>query len=139
MLFTPTFNGNAIFGLAVHIQQVPDEAVCQLDAFFGVPGLLGLFGNTRGRTFHISGALFDSSPVAVSLDKDIFLPGTQYSIVGQIGTLFDTLGDTWLNVIYLGHFQADANGPKPAVTGDSNGDIISGWAWPYQCVFRGLS
>jgi hypothetical protein len=136
--FTPTFNGSAIFGVAVHIVQVPDEAACQLDAFFGVPGVLALFGNTRGRTFHISGLLFDVNISAVATDRDVFLPGTSNSIVGTLGTLHDTVGDSWSNVLYLGHFQADQNGPRPAVI-EGGGGPIGGYAWPYQCVMRGLS
>ena len=137
MIFTPTYNGDAIFGLAVHIVQVPDDAAVSLDAFFGVPGLLALYGNTRGRTFQISGVLFDSDIEAVAGDRDVFLPGTQNSIVGTVATLYDTVGDTWDNVLYLGHFQADPMGPRLAVC-DVGGNPEAGYAWPYQCVMRGL-
>jgi hypothetical protein len=138
MIYNPTFNGSAIFGIAVTMVQVPDEAACQLDGFFGVPGLLALYGNTRGRTFQIRGTLFDTSIAAVVAKSYIFLPTAPNNIVGAVGTLQDTQGNSWENVLYLGHFVAECGYPKPAVITDSGGDLLSGYCLPYQLTMRGL-
>ena len=134
-LFTPTYGGVPIFGQAVHIEQVPMQAAQQLEAFFGVPGLLSVFGGTRGRSFQISGVLYDVDLPSLNLDEDIFTPGVLGSVADGIARpLADTRGRTWANVVYLGQFTPDPNGPSLAVW---NG--ASGWALPYRAVFHGLS
>ena len=134
-LYTPTYGGVPIFGLGVHIEQVPAQAAQQLDAFFGVPGLLSVFGGTRGRTFQVTGVLYDENLVLLNADEDIFTPGVSGSVADGIARpLFDTRGRTWANVIYLGQFQPDPMGPRPGAWG---GD--AGWVLPYRAVFHGLS
>jgi len=134
-IYTPTYGGIPIFGLAVHIEQVPQPAAQQLDAFFGVPGMLSLFGGTRGRTFQISGVLYDIDLLSLNTDEDLFTPGVSGSLADGIArVLFDTRGRSWANVIYLGQFQPDPNGPRPGVWGKSDG-----WVLPYRAVFHGLS
>ena len=134
-IYTPTYGGNAIFGLAVKIDQNPDAAAQQVDAFFGVPGTLSLFGNTRGRQFNISGVLFDEDIDLLSADENLFLPNTAGSIADGIARdLFDTQGRTWSQVVYLGQFQRDPMGPQRGVWG---GDF--GWILPYRAVFHGLA
>jgi hypothetical protein len=134
-IYTPTYGGNAIFGLAVKIDQTPDAAAQQTDAFFGVPGELSLFGGTRARTFNISGVLFDEDLDLVTGDENLFLPGTPGSIADGIArTLVDTQNRTWLNVIYLGQYQRDPKGPQRGVWA---GDF--GWIIPYRVVFHGLA
>ena len=133
--YTPTYGGVPIFGTAVHIEQVPMQAAQQLEAFFGVPGLLSVFGGARGRTFQISGVLFDVDLPTLNLDEDVFTPGVNGNVADGIARpLADTRGRTWANVIYLGQFTPDPNGPRPAVWSGS-----SGWALPYRAVFHGLS
>jgi hypothetical protein len=134
-LYTPTYGGVPIFGIAVHIEQVPAQVAQQAEAFFGVPGMLSVFGGTRGRTFQVSGVLYDVDIPTLSLDEEVFTPGVTGSVAdGVARTLFDTRGRTWANVIYLGQFQPDPMGPRPAVWGGG-----SGWALPYRAVFHGLS
>ena len=85
-LYTPTYGGLPIFGLAVHIEQLPQQAAQQLDAFFGVPGWLSVFGGTRGRTFGIQGVLYDIDLPTLNTDEDIFTPGVSGSVADGIAT-----------------------------------------------------
>jgi hypothetical protein len=134
-LFTPTYGGVPIFGLAVQIQEIPNPCAQQLEAFFGVPGQLSVFGGSRGRSFAISGVLFDVDLETLNQDEDFFTPNVTGSYADGIARpLFDTRGRTWANVIYLGEFQPDPMGPRPAVWATG-----SGWALPYRAVFHGLS
>jgi hypothetical protein len=134
-LFTPTYGGVPIFGLAVRIEQQPDGVAQQRDTFFGVPGELSLFGGSRGRTFFISGVLYDVDLASLNADEAPFLPGVSGSYADGIGrVLFDTRGRTWSNVVYLGQYTPDPVGPQP---GSWAGN--SGWLIPYRAVFRGLS
>ena len=134
-LFTPTYGGVPIFGIAVKIEQVPLQCSAQLEAFFGVPGMLSVFGGSRGRTFQVSGVLFDEDITTLNADEDIFTPGVDGSMADGIArTLADTRGRNWANVIYLGQFTPDPMGPRPAVWGSG-----AGWALPYRAVFHGLS
>ena len=134
-LFTPTYGGVPIFGLAVQIEQVPIQAAQQVEAFFGVPGMLSVFGGTRGRTFQVSGVLYDVDLETLNADEDIFTPGVTGTVADGIARpLFDTRGRTWANVVYLGQFQPDPMGPRPGVWAR-----LGGWALPYRAVFHGLS
>jgi hypothetical protein len=135
VIYNPTYGGIPIFGLAVHIEQIPAGCAQQSDSFFGVPGMLSVFGGSRGRTFQIQGVLFDVDLPTLNSDEDIFTPGVNGSMADGIARpLFDTRGRTWANVIYLGQFQPDPMGPRPGVWSDS-----SGWVLPYRAVFHGLS
>jgi hypothetical protein len=135
MIFTPTYGGIPMFGLAVHMQEVPAACAAQSDSFFGVPGMLSVFGGTRGRSFQISGVLFDLDIPTLNSDEDLFTPGVQGSMADGIARpLFDTRGRTWANVVYLGEFQADPMGPRPGAWAGT-----TGWVLPYRAVFHGLS
>jgi hypothetical protein len=134
-LFTPTYGGVPIFGIAVHIEQVPAQSAQQVEAFFGVPGILSVFGGARGRSFQITGVLFDFDLFSLNADENFFTPGVSGTVAdGVARVLFDTRGRSWANVVYMGQFQPDAMGPRPAVCG-----LGSGWALPYKAVFHGLS
>jgi hypothetical protein len=134
-LYTPTYGGIPIFGLAVRIEQVPAEAAQQRDSFFGVPGMLSLFGGSRGRTFEVSGVLYDEEIEQLNEDEDVFTPGVENTLADGVSrTLFDTRGRSWANVVYLGQFQPDPLGPRPGSWGSG-----SGWILPYRAVFHGLS
>ena len=110
-------------------------AAQQQEAFFGVPGMLSVFGGSRGRTFQISGVLYDIDLGTLNADENVFTPGVDSSVADGIArTLFDTRGRSWSNVVYLGQFQPDPMGPRPAVWAGSGG-----WALPYRAVFHGLS
>ena len=134
-IFTPTYGGIPIFGQAVRIDQQPGQAAQQVETFFGVSGVLSLFGGTRGRTFLVSGVLYDVDLPTLNADEALFLPGLSGSFAdGVARVLFDTRGRTWQNVVYLGQFEADPLGPQPGVWGSD-----SGWILPYRAVFHGLS
>ena len=134
-IYTPTFGGIPIFGVAVHIEQVPAQSAQQVEAFFGVPGVLSVFGGHRGRSFQISGVLFDVDLESLNNDENFFTPGVTGSMADGIArTLFDTRGRSWANVVFLGQFQPDPMGPRPAV-----GAAGGGYALPYKAVFHGLS
>jgi hypothetical protein len=131
MIFTPSYGGNPIFGLAVHIVQTPGKCAQQLEAFFGVGGMTSLFGGSRGRTFQISGVLADVDLPTLIGDFQIFWPNIPGSIAdGVARTLIDTLGQSWLNVVYLGEFRLDPEGPHP---------FDRGWCVRYEATFYGLS
>ncbi len=137
-IYTPTYGGVPIFGLAVRIEQVPQQAAQQLDAFFGVPGMLSLFGGARGRTFSVSGVLFDVDLDTLNADEDVFTPGVSGTMADGIARpLFDTRGRTWANVVYIGQYQADSKGPQRGIWDD--GGPVVGWILPYTAVFHGLS
>lgn len=135
MIYTPTYGGDAIFGLAVHIEMVPVPCAQQAESYFGVDGVLSVFGGSRGRTFSVSGVLFDLDIPSLNGDEALFTPGASGSLAdGVARELFDTRGRTWDNVIYLGAFTPDPMGPRPAHWAGT-----SGWALPYRAVFHGLS
>ena len=134
-LYNPTYGGRPIFGLAVHIEQVPAQSAQQVEAFFGVPGVLSVFGGARGRSFQITGCLFDVDLPTLNADENVFTPGVTGTLADGIArTLSDTRGRNWANVVFLGQFQPDPMGPRPAVWGSGGG-----WALPYKAVFHGLS
>jgi hypothetical protein len=134
-LFTPTYGGVPIFGLSVRMQEVPQENAQQIDAFFGVPGLLSKSGGPRGRVFQVEGVLFDFDIPSLNADEDVFTPNVVGNMAdGLARVLTDTRGRSWANVIFLGEFQPDPMGPRVATCA-----LGSGWALPYKAVFRGLS
>src|ERR1700677_2209510 len=134
-IYTPTFGGVPMFGLAVRIQQVPAECAQQAEAFFGVPGIFSVFAGSRGRAFQIEGILYDQSLIQLNADENLWTPGVSGSMADGIArALFDTRGRTWANVIYLGQFQPDPMGPKPAAWGGNTGYIL-----PYKAIMHGLS
>ena len=97
--------------------------------------MLSVFGGSRGRSFQVSGVLYDVDIPTLNADEDVFTPGVDGSVAdGVARTLADTRGRSWANVIYLGQFTPDPMGPRPAVWAGA-----SGWAMPYRAVFHGLS
>ena len=124
-----------ILALSIPTPTFAGEAAQQVETFFGVSGVLSLFGGARGRTFLVSGVLYDVDLPSLNADETLFLPGLSGSYAdGVARVLFDTRGRTWQNVVYLGQFEADPLGPQPGVWGSD-----SGWILPYRAVFHGLS
>jgi hypothetical protein len=104
----------------------PHACAQQVDAFFGVPGNISLFGGSRGRTFMIQGVLTDIGIFELNADEALI-----HSFADGIArTLIDTRGQTWLNVVFLDEFQPDPVGPRPT-------DV--GWCLPYRLVMHGLT
>lgn len=138
-VFTPTFGGNPIFGLACKMQMIPHPCANQVESFFGVPGQLSVFAGSRGRMFQVEGVLFEFDLATLNFDEGVFTPGIAGSFADGIARpLFDTRGRTWANVIYLGEYQPDPMGPKPAVCNLGSGNV-AGICLPYKAVFHGLS
>jgi hypothetical protein len=126
VIFTPTYGGVPMFGLVTKMVHAANPCVRQIDAFFGVPGNISLFGGSRGRTFMIQGVLNDVSIGAINADEALI-----HSFADGIArTLFDTRGQTFSNVIFLDEFQPDPMGPRPT-------DV--GWCLPYRLVMHGLT
>jgi hypothetical protein len=132
--FTPLYDGNPIFGLAVRMQMVPNPTQLQLDSFFGVNGVVSLFGGSRGRTFMIQGCLFAfqdafSDPITI-IDLNA-AEGVIHSFADGIArTMVDTRGNSWPNVVFRDEFQPDPMGARPS---------DSGWILPYRMVMHGLT
>jgi len=131
----PTYGGAPIFGVAVRMQHIAEPCATQIESFFGVPGAFSVFGGTRSRVFQVEGCLFDFDIPSLNADEQIFTPGAPGSMADGIARdLFDSRGRTWNNVIFVGEFQPDPMGPKPAVFNGGSGYIL-----PYKAVFHGLT
>jgi hypothetical protein len=123
---TPSYGGAPIFGLVREMEHVPNSCAQQVDAFFGVPGHIGLFGGARGRTFIISGVLHESDIPTLNADEALI-----HSYADGIArTLVDTRGRIWFNVVFNDEFETDPRGPRPT-------DV--GWCLAYRAVFHGLT
>ena len=132
--YTPAYGGVPIFGLAVSIEQVPMEAPAGRSVLRRARHLSVFGGYARGRTFQISGVLYDVDLPTLNADEDVFTPGVSGSIADGIARARSIRGAArGSNVIYLGQFTPDPMGPKP---GSGSG---AGWILPYRAVFHGLS
>jgi hypothetical protein len=130
---TPLYDGNPIFGLAVRMQMVPNPTQLQFDSFFGVNGVVSLYGGSRGRTIMISGCLFapfDNFDSITITDLNA-LEGVIHTYADGIArTLVDTRGNSWHNVVFRDEFQPDPMGARPS---------DSGWILPYRMTMHGLT
>lgn len=134
-IYTPTYGGVPIFGAAVRMRQIPVPASQQAEAFFGVPGIMSVFGGHRGRTFEVTGILYDDDISLLNSDEDVFTPGVSGTAAdGVARVLFDTRGRSWANVVCLGEYQPDPNGPVRGLVGG-----FGFWVLPYRAIFHGLS
>lgn len=129
-MFIPTWDGNAMFGEAVKMVEIPNAAAYQAAAFFGAEGVLSTYAGTRGRIFQVEGLFTGTSPsdvIAIRYAWNAYIgaPGT---------TLVDTMGIAWYPVIFRGEIQVEAGGPKPAATAGGGS-----WALPYKLVLQGLA
>ncbi len=133
MLFTPTLDGNAVFGLAVRIQMVPNPTAQQLVKFFGVDGQFAMYGGSCGRVFMIEGVLYDMTIAALNADETNLL-----SFADGVGhQLSDTRGRVWDYVVSRNEYHPSPHGPKPATWSDGSNNY-SGYALPYKLILRGL-
>jgi hypothetical protein len=124
--FTPAYGGVPMFGLVTSMVHAPHPCAQQVDAFFGVPGNISLFGGSRGRAFMIQGVLQDVDLGSLNADEALI-----HSYADGIArALFDTRGQTWLNVVFFDEFQPDPMGPRPS-------DV--GWVLPYRMVMHRLT
>lgn len=133
-IYTPTYGGIPMFGLAVRIQQIPVPSAQQAESFFGVPGVYSVYAGSRGRSFQIEGVLYDVAIPLLNSVEDLWTPGVSGSMAdGVARPLFDTRGRSWAYVVYFGEFQPDPMGPRPAIWAGSGG-----WCLPYKAMMHGL-
>jgi hypothetical protein len=122
----PLLDGSQVFGTACHVVHSPVPVAMQKDAFFGISGVVALYGGSRGRTFQVDGVL-----VGDDLPSVIAAEGVLLSYADGIARTFtDTQGRSWPNVIFEGEYQPLPEGPKAT-------DF--GWCLPYRCMLHGLS
>lgn len=122
----PTYGGLFIFGTACKVAHDPVPVVIQEDSFFGINGVVSLYGGSRGRTFVVSGVLVDEDPSSVSFDEQTLLNFAD----GIARDFTDTTGVLWPNVLITGPYRRHPDGIRPT---------IGGYCLPYQIVLRGLS
>ena len=122
-----TFNGSAIFGVAVKCQHTPRASAAQVNAFFGVSGTQSVYGGSRGRAFLVSGVLIAADLTTLAAAEALILAYDDG--IGRV--LVDTWGRAWPSVVFTGEYQPDPMGPRPLADG-------SGYGLPYRAVFRGL-
>lgn len=89
-----TFGGINIFGTAVTMTTVENPRSTQVNAYFGLDGVEVLDGGLRGRTTLASGLLSGETPEAIAVAEAAF----RLMADGQVRTLVDSYGTTWLNV-----------------------------------------
>lgn len=118
-----TYDGAAIFGLAVKIRMTPNPPAEQRTAFFGVTGQLSLYGGGRGRMFSVDGVLFGETVADLNAAEALLLSYAD----GVASDLEDTRGRVWPQVLLL-TFQ-----PAPKVLQDPRGFYL-----PYQATLAGL-
>jgi hypothetical protein len=121
-----TLDGNAVLGVATHVQMKPHANAQQIAEFFGVDGVFTLFGGSRGRTFLIDGVLVADNIGDLNALEVALLSYAD----GNTHTLVDDRGRVWPNVIFRGEYEPIAAGPKP---------LPNGWCLPYKCVMTGLT
>jgi hypothetical protein len=119
------YDGNAIFGLAVAVQHLPNPSAQQTTGFFGVTGTQLVFGGGRGRVFQIKGVLIGVDLAGLAAAEATLLSYDD----GIARTLTDCWGRNWPQVVFTGQYQPDPVGPRP---------FDGGWALAYRATFRGL-
>ena len=119
------YGGQNIFGMSVTILVEPEPAERQFNAFYGLSGVLSLWGGLRGRVFAIEGVLVGTDAYSLAAARDLF---TSFDD-GIARTLTDTMGVTWPSVIFE-RFQ-----PTGRVVQLAGG---AGLAMHYRAAFRGL-
>lgn len=116
-----------MLGTACHCVHTPHESAVQRDSFFGVSGVLSLWGGGRGRSFHVSGILVSDSPSDVLAVQAALLSYDD----GIARTFTDTYGVAWPNVLVkAGTYRPHTEGIKPCT---------GGYGLGYSIVLEGLS
>jgi len=124
---TATYDGQAIFGLAVSVHHQMNPTAQQMNSFFGIQGVQAVFGGTRGRVFYINGLLTAADQPGVRAAQAAIFSYAD----GVPRELRDTFGYTWSNVIFKGDFQ------EGQFVHAVNGTYSVGMA--YKAVFIGLT
>lgn len=90
-LFTPTYDGQAIFGYSISIAHEMNPPVEQVNAFFGITGTQSLYGGLRGRVFLITGVFYGTTMADLNTVEALY----QSYCDGVARVLYDTRGRTW--------------------------------------------
>ena len=110
MSVTPTFDGQAIFGVNCRMSSTENPREVQVNAFFGLDGVEELDGGDRGRSWQISGLLFGLDLALLTLAEAQLRAYKD----GKVHTLFTTRGETWSNVkltdLEIGGFSTTVDG-----------------------------
>ena len=69
-----TYDGIAVFGRSVRIDESENPAAWQFASFFGLDGVFSLFGGTRGRAFVVRGVFAGAAPADVIAQLDALRP-----------------------------------------------------------------
>jgi hypothetical protein len=123
-------DSSPVFGVACQVIHRPNPTAQQIVAYFGTQGLQALYGGSRGRTFTVSGVLFDVSLSALANDEAALLSFAD----GNTHIFTDTWGRVWPNVIFTQEGYQPTGKPRPAVSGTNSGIVL-----PFSCVLVGLT
>lgn len=109
---TPTFRGQALFGTAPVVIPAPNPPRLQLNAYPGVNGRDAVWGGSDGGETVAEFVLVAPNEATLASYKAVWI-----TLVANaaIGTLVDTAGTSWTNVVAQ-HF-APAEEIKPAPSG----------------------
>jgi hypothetical protein len=121
----PTFDGLPVFGTACKVVHRPNPDATQQDAYFGVTGLVQLYGGGRGRVFEVQGLFVDTDLPSLLAQEALLLTYGD----GIARTFVDTQGRAWPNVVFRSEYQPSPDGPRPT-------DF--GWCLPFRCTLHGL-
>lgn len=127
MSFNPSLGGQALFGLAVNVNRIPNANAAQIAQFFGVSGVQSMDGGSRGAVFEIQGCMVGISAAAVQAAASLL----ETMADGVARTFIDTTGTSWSNVVYRKEFQWQ--GPYFLLC---DGTGRRGRA--YRCILHGL-
>lgn len=118
-----TYNGEAIFGLAVTMVMALNPPAEQLNEFFGISGRQSLFGGLRGRVFETSGVFFGATLIDLNAAEALF--DSYHDGIARV--LVDTRGRAWPSVLVR------SKQPGGRVIRDARGFYL-----PYKALLTGL-
>ena len=124
--FTPTLDGNAVFGVAVNFTAMPNPPSIQRDAYPGLNGQVSQFLGTRGGRIRVTGRYVEFDVPTVNNDLATLISYQD----GIARTIVDCEGNAYFNCI-LAHVLP----PKPAVPCPA----VGGWLKEYTVEFDVLS
>lgn len=124
--YTPTFDGNSMFGQAVTITAKPVQRAVQNNQFFGIDGISTLSAGTRGKLFTAKGIFVAASVPEINAIVDLWETYND----GFAYVLIDTKGKTHSNVQFRGELEQDDRGLCVVAGG--------GWGLEYKIMLYGL-
>jgi hypothetical protein len=128
MATVASYAGQSIFGYAVNIVHIPNPTIQQNNSFFGINGMMTIYGGSRGRRFDVTGLFWEPDALSVRVFDETLM---QSFADGIPRTLVDSYGYAWPNVIFQGELQLGR------VSFNPNG--LGGVAIEYKATFHGLT